>query len=779
MKLRTNRKIRRSIISKKILVSSFLVLFFVCILNPLTISSASFQYKDFDWETFKDANKDYWYGYCKDEEDKSSCEDLILKQQEKFYKKLYKLLAKYQEDGLYINDNLIIETVFIDMTPFDFSDNGEDYKKNWQSGNSAYVIDESEMDNIDIEDKYTYDGEEIANYYEEERDTLKILIKNMIAYNTGCYGVYGDPEEETLEDGSEHLSCEKGTLVELPLLGIIKEKKCADRLSSYEYGFWEYFSSKWAHDTKLLRNATVGFLGRVPEDKKYEECEKLGEDYPENSKYVYDDNPHVSTDRYFDFLRQNIYFDRKAHLQERFKENVLIPAGVKCMTDDVCSDSLEAKGLYDEYEEQIVKVRSVIVDDIIEVLKNYGISYDEFGENGDFIDVTSEESTRKSFYWPIGSSKTEEKNGVLLAVKDPVSTTISSYYGPRKNAVTNEEEINYGIDISAPAGANVIAVYGGEVVSIVNSCQVGDYECNEGYGNQVMISHSNGDYTIYAQLNDVLDIKVGDSVLQGQVIGHVGNTGKTNTNALHFELRKGGASVSYAVDVLNYMSASNSRPKLASGDFSVHQTSLTRAEFVSKMRSYCNTRNCSSKKDKTFLNVFAGHAEEVYDVSIANNVNPELVVVRAVVEGFSPGISNGSNNYWGIRCYNGQGTKVCSQYSSLTDGIRGFASVVSKYDTASDMMSKYAYIGKYWVKVLKNSNGSTDWGVGGCAYYPSINKYMTAERSSIVGKSCREAKCEKNGSGSCIQSTAEDQKAYALWQVNDKMSPIRHNIFGL
>lgn len=781
MKLRTKRNCRISVVSKKILMFSFIVLFFVCVLHPLQISSASFQYQDFDWDTFKDANKEYWSGYCKDAEDKSTCEDLILKQQEKFYKKLYKLLAKYQEEGLYINDNIIIETVFIDMTPSDLTDTGEEYKASWRSFSGSYAIDESEMDTINIEDNYDADGETTANYYEEEKDTLKMLIKNMIAYNTGCYGVYGNPKKEILEDNSERLYCEEGALVDLPARGYSKKTKCADRLSSYEYGFWEYFSSKWAHDEKLPRNAIMGFLRRLPKDEKYEDCQNIGANYPEKSTYVYDDNPHVSTDRYFDFLSQNIYFDKKAHLQERFKKTVLEPAGVKCMTNDVCSDSLEARGLYDDYEEQIVIVRKRIIDDIIDILNDYGlnISYNESGGESEFIEVSKEESTRKSFYWPIGSRETEKKNGVLFADKDPVSTNIVSYFGTRTNPVTKEEEINYGIDISAPNGTNVIAVYSGEVVSIINSCTVGDYDCNEGYGNMIVLSHTNGDYTVYAHLHDIYEITVGDTVLQGQVIGHVGHTGRTNDDILHFELRKGGADVSFAVDVLNYMSASNPRPKLASGDFSVHQTSLTKAEFVSKMRTYCNNHSCSSKEMKVFLNVFVGHAEEVYDVSVANNVNPELVVIRAISEGFSPGISNGSNNYWGIRCYNGKGTKVCSQYRNLEEGIKGFAATVSSYENASDMMMKYAYIGKYWVKELRNSKGNIDWGIGGCAYYPYIKKYMAAERASVVGQSCSEAKCEKDGSGSCIRSTDEDQKAYALWQVNDKMSPTRHNLFGL
>ena len=85
------------------------------------------------------------------------------------------------------------------------------------------------------------------------------------------------------------------------------------------------------------------------------------------------------------------------------------------------------------------------------------------------------------------------------------------------------------------------------------------------------------------------------------------------------------------------------------------------------------------------------------------------------------------------------------------------------------MMSKYAYIGANWF-----NPGS--WSEGGCAYYSHINKYMSSARSSIVGQACNGPHCQGSA---CMKTNAEDQKAYATWQVNDKMVPLRYNIFGL
>lgn len=453
-------------------------------------------------------------------------------------------------------------------------------------------------------------------------------------------------------------------------------------------------------------------------------------------------------------------------MQSRFKETVLDIAKVDCMTDDVCDNSLESAGLYDEYEGEIIRIRREIIDDIIYILTNYGIDIKYNYEGSvEFVEQTIEESTRKSYYWPIGSDETEIRDGVTYADGDPASTDVISYFGVRTNPVTGEDEMHYGIDIAGVDGeTNVIAVYNGEVITVVDNCTVGDYDCNEGLGNMIILSHTNGDYTVYAQLASIDSaISVGTGVKKGQLLGKVGSTGRTNTSALHYELRKGGNDISFSVDPLGEMDSSNPRPAVASGDFSVHETSLTKEEFVTKLRSYCNTHNCSN----TMRNVFAAHAEEVYDYSIENNVNPELVVIRASNEGFSPGGS--TNNYWGIRCYNGQGVSACAKYASLSAGIAGFADAVKGYEYASDMMSKYAYIGSHWF-----NPGS--WSDGGCKYYPYISKYMSAGRSAVVGNACNGPEC--SGS-SCMKTNDEDQKAYATWQVNDKMVPLRYNIFGL
>jgi murein DD-endopeptidase MepM/ murein hydrolase activator NlpD len=84
-----------------------------------------------------------------------------------------------------------------------------------------------------------------------------------------------------------------------------------------------------------------------------------------------------------------------------------------------------------------------------------------------------------------------------------------------------------GIDLAANSGTNIYAVLPGEVVL---SAYTRDY------GNRVVIQHENNIQTVYAH-NSSNVVKVGDVVSQGQLIAHVGTTGRSTGNHLHFEYR--------------------------------------------------------------------------------------------------------------------------------------------------------------------------------------------------------------------------------------------------
>jgi murein DD-endopeptidase MepM/ murein hydrolase activator NlpD len=106
----------------------------------------------------------------------------------------------------------------------------------------------------------------------------------------------------------------------------------------------------------------------------------------------------------------------------------------------------------------------------------------------------------------------------------PVQGAIIGSYGPSESGKRND-----GVNIAAPVGTPVRAAADGEVV----------YRGSEldGYGNLILIKHTDKFVTAYAH-NDAMLVKKGDLVRQGQVIAKVGQTGAATEPQLHFEIRQ-------------------------------------------------------------------------------------------------------------------------------------------------------------------------------------------------------------------------------------------------
>lgn len=93
-----------------------------------------------------------------------------------------------------------------------------------------------------------------------------------------------------------------------------------------------------------------------------------------------------------------------------------------------------------------------------------------------------------------------------------------------------------GVDYGAPTGTPVNAA--AEGIVIVSRFKPGSCgrTCFGGYGNYIVIEHSNGTQTLYGHLSAVYT-SVGGRVEKGQIIGEIGNTGKSTGPHLHFEVR--------------------------------------------------------------------------------------------------------------------------------------------------------------------------------------------------------------------------------------------------
>ena len=90
------------------------------------------------------------------------------------------------------------------------------------------------------------------------------------------------------------------------------------------------------------------------------------------------------------------------------------------------------------------------------------------------------------------------------------------------------------------------------------------YAGNElkGYGNLVLVRHSNGYVTAYAHASELM-VKRGDSVKRGQMIAKSGQTGNVSSPQLHFEIRKGAT----PVDPMQHLARRRSRAARPDGSF--------------------------------------------------------------------------------------------------------------------------------------------------------------------------------------------------------------------
>lgn len=106
---------------------------------------------------------------------------------------------------------------------------------------------------------------------------------------------------------------------------------------------------------------------------------------------------------------------------------------------------------------------------------------------------------------------------------------LSSYFGYRTDPFYKVLKFHEGVDFSAPTGTEIYATGDGVVYS--------SRRARGGYGNQIIVDHGFGFKTMYAHLQE-FKVRKGQRVKRGQVIGTVGNTGKSTSPHLHYEVLK-------------------------------------------------------------------------------------------------------------------------------------------------------------------------------------------------------------------------------------------------
>lgn len=108
----------------------------------------------------------------------------------------------------------------------------------------------------------------------------------------------------------------------------------------------------------------------------------------------------------------------------------------------------------------------------------------------------------------------------------PINGVITSLFGKRKDPVNGKRGFHTGLDIRGKRGQKIYATADGVVEKAFR---------NGGYGNYVRINHGNGYKTIFAHMQKY-KVRKGDHIERGQLVGLVGNTGRSTGPHLHYEV---------------------------------------------------------------------------------------------------------------------------------------------------------------------------------------------------------------------------------------------------
>lgn len=139
----------------------------------------------------------------------------------------------------------------------------------------------------------------------------------------------------------------------------------------------------------------------------------------------------------------------------------------------------------------------------------------------------------KSYDDIVRMASDKEKMWASIPAIQPISNKelnrMASGFGLRMHPIYKVRKMHTGCDFSAPRGTPIYAT-GDGVISRVHSAY-------GGYGKQVEIDHGYGYVTKYAHL-DKFNVKKGETVKRGEIIGYVGNTGSSTAPHLHYEVIK-------------------------------------------------------------------------------------------------------------------------------------------------------------------------------------------------------------------------------------------------
>lgn len=145
----------------------------------------------------------------------------------------------------------------------------------------------------------------------------------------------------------------------------------------------------------------------------------------------------------------------------------------------------------------------------------------------------------RSFDEVIELAKNKEELLAAIPAIQPVSNTdlrrIASGFGYRIHPIYKVRKLHAGLDFSAPIGTPIYATGDGKITTAKT-------RNGSGYGRYVKIDHGFGYETLYGHMNRV-SVRVGQEVKRGDIIGYVGNSGRSTAPHLHYEVIRNGSKI--------------------------------------------------------------------------------------------------------------------------------------------------------------------------------------------------------------------------------------------
>ena len=173
-----------------------------------------------------------------------------------------------------------------------------------------------------------------------------------------------------------------------------------------------------------------------------------------------------------------------------------------------------------------------------EVIAKLGYT-DAIGTNGaqggPFDSASQSDPTFKSLFTSWKKLDNLADGAIAVPSDKPVKTAeFTSGYGIRSDPFRGGAARHQGIDLAAPIGTPIYATADGIIIEAGYN--------SGGYGNLIKVDHGRGIETRYGHLSRIL-VGAGQRITRGQLIGHMGSTGRSTGSHLHYEVRIDGRAV--------------------------------------------------------------------------------------------------------------------------------------------------------------------------------------------------------------------------------------------